>query len=138
MRINPTIELNRPTVKAQTMREIIVPRDLVLRDPWFFGKGVWAGRSFIGMNYWAAKEIGCEFPYPKTTAVVCQDVAWTHGGWGSGYGIEEVFLHEQQEAQFMQLGCNYPHAHDMTTKLCGPDHNTPRLSHKQVLELVKL
>lgn len=119
------------------MNKIIIPKKLVLVDDEFIGKGEYSGQYYIGMNYWASQEIGCDFPFPKDTAVVVKRVALDSGGWNRGFGIPEVFLHEQQESQFMQLGCDYPDAHARTAALCGPTIEPPVINHKDVLKLVR-
>ena len=114
--------------------KIIVPRKLVLVDEAFVGTGKYKGNLYCGMNYWAAQEIGCLFPYPKNTAVVTRGI----GGWDwRGYKVKHIFLHEQQESVFMQLGCDYPDAHARTTDLVGPDYCPPKIDYNKVLELVK-
>jgi hypothetical protein len=120
-----------------TTIEIIIPKELVLVDDRFYGTGKYAGCPYIGMNWWAAQEIGCKFPFDKTQAVVVKSVAVNHGGWPADYGIEEIFLHEQQEAQFMQFGLDYPDAHARTTDLVGPSWERPAINHNKVLRLVK-
>ncbi len=125
---------------------IIIPRKLVTIDEEIRAKGFAYGKDYFydydgavycGMNWWAAKEIGCPFPYPKDTAVVAKCVTNTHGGWHSDFGINDILLHEQQEAQLMQLGLCYPDAHSRTTALCGPNRTGRIIALETVEKLVK-
>jgi hypothetical protein len=72
---------------------------------------------YIGMNYWAAQELGVEWPYTKNTAVVTNPILFL--GRYNPWGINEVLLHEQTEAKLMQEGLPYDKAHAETLKLVG-------------------
>jgi hypothetical protein len=82
-------------------------------------KKKWA--RFIGMNYWAAKELEVPFPYSNNTAVIVKPQWYL----GDTWTVKRVLKHEQAESAYMQLGLNYKEAHRRTLDLVGSGSITP-------------
>jgi hypothetical protein len=61
------------------------------------------GNQYIGMNKYAAKELGVSFNHPSTTITISQGL--------SGIKRKKTILHEETEARIMKHHHRYSYAH---------------------------
>jgi hypothetical protein len=99
---------------------MILPTKVVIVDNYI--RSAKRDPLYIGMNYWAAKELEAEFPYSKNTILVVDpnvvDISNKMLGFKvHRWKIKDVVLHEQTEARLMQMGLGYDEAHMYTVEL---------------------
>ena len=86
--------------------------------------------GYVGMNWWAAKERGIDYPYDKNVILIWQDI-------GKEQRLATI-EHEIREMAKMSCGEKYYRAHAMTLVEMGDlDHleNEMAATRKQIREL---
>lgn len=65
--------------------------------------------DYIGMNLWAARELGVGFPFKGNTMVIVL-----------GHDTIGIAKHEQEESRWMQQGLKYDEAHARAQMFSAP------------------
>ena len=79
------------------MNNLILQTNVILTDHYIAKRWKWkylTHRTYIGMNWWAANELGVRFPFTKDTVVITDP----RSKFGATWTIDSVLRHERAES----------------------------------------